>query len=197
MSYAVYTGVESSILDRLNNPVVLPFSSAGLALGGLTLIFSNPSHTITFSGAAGAVKTIGQVIAAITAANSSILMEVRGAQQFQGSPAGRQLYLVIWRSAGFTISAAGTANALLGLSTTAATVSVGGVDPSAITAFSEGATEGHYALVLGTAAPTVGTTGARPAAATVGAGFTYFDTTLGIPIWSNGAAYVNATGTVV
>ena len=40
-----------------------------------------------------------------------------------------------------------------------------------------------------------GTTAARPT--TVVTGFTYFDTTLGIPIFWNGAAWVNASGVVV
>jgi hypothetical protein len=38
-----------------------------------------------------------------------------------------------------------------------------------------------------------GTTAARPDTTTVG--FTYFDTTLGLPIWWDGADWVDATGT--
>lgn len=40
-------------------------------------------------------------------------------------------------------------------------------------------------------------TGSRPAAATVGQGAQWFDTTLNLPIWSNGTAWVNAAGTTV
>ena len=40
-------------------------------------------------------------------------------------------------------------------------------------------------------------TGSRPAAATVGSGASVFDTTLGKPIWSNGSAWVDASGAVV
>lgn len=40
-----------------------------------------------------------------------------------------------------------------------------------------------------------GTTAARPTTVTVG--YTYFDTTLGIPVFWNGAAWVNASGAVV
>ncbi len=39
-------------------------------------------------------------------------------------------------------------------------------------------------------------TGSRPAASSVPAAM-IFDVTLGIPIWSNGANWVNATGTIV
>jgi hypothetical protein len=40
-------------------------------------------------------------------------------------------------------------------------------------------------------------TGSRPAAATVGSGAMFFDTTLGKPIWSTGSAWVDATGATV
>jgi hypothetical protein len=42
-----------------------------------------------------------------------------------------------------------------------------------------------------------GATGSRPNAASVGAGSEWFDTTLGIPIWSDGTDWVDATGAVV
>ena len=41
------------------------------------------------------------------------------------------------------------------------------------------------------------TTAARPAAATAGAGAHMFDTTIGKPIWSDGAAWRDATGAAV
>lgn len=40
-------------------------------------------------------------------------------------------------------------------------------------------------------------TGSRPSAAAVGAGGMFYDTTLGKPIWSNGTAWRDATGTAV
>jgi hypothetical protein len=43
----------------------------------------------------------------------------------------------------------------------------------------------------------VNTTALRPSATTVGVGGMVFDTTLNIPIWSDGSAWRNATGTVV
>ena len=43
--------------------------------------------------------------------------------------------------------------------------------------------------------PISGTTGQRPVVGTVG--YIYFDTTLGKPVWWNGTAWVDATGTAV
>lgn len=40
-------------------------------------------------------------------------------------------------------------------------------------------------------------TGSRPSAATAGAGSQFYDTTLGIPIWSNGTVWKDAAGTTV
>lgn len=57
--------------------------------------------------------------------------------------------------------------------------------------------EGAFWTLALTLPSTSGTTAARPSASTAGAGFAYFDTTLGKPIWSNGTAWVDATGTVV
>lgn len=42
-----------------------------------------------------------------------------------------------------------------------------------------------------------GVTASRPSAGLVGAGYPYYDTTLGKPIWSNGTGWTDATGTVV
>ena len=39
-----------------------------------------------------------------------------------------------------------------------------------------------------------GPTSARPSAVTEGAGAQFFDTTLGVPIWSDGAVWRNAAG---
>ena len=44
--------------------------------------------------------------------------------------------------------------------------------------------------------PNAGITADRPTAA-LHVGETYFDTTLGVPIWWNGTAWVNASGTTV
>lgn len=39
-----------------------------------------------------------------------------------------------------------------------------------------------------------GTTALRPTLAATDVGFRYFDTTLGLPVWWDGAAWVDATG---
>lgn len=60
--------------------------------------------------------------------------------------------------------------------------------------------EGSFRLALGTAV-TLKTgrnvTASRPSAATVGAGAQFYDTTLGIPIWSDGSNWKNAAGSTV
>jgi hypothetical protein len=52
-------------------------------------------------------------------------------------------------------------------------------------------------ILVGGAAPAhpTGTTAQRPTARPIG--FTWFDTTLGLPIWWNGANWINASGAVV
>jgi hypothetical protein len=59
-------------------------------------------------------------------------------------------------------------------------------------------TNASGAITIASTGVQAGNTASRPgglAAANVGR--TYFDTTLGIPIWWNGAAWVNASGSVV
>jgi len=59
-------------------------------------------------------------------------------------------------------------------------------------------TNASGAITIASTGVQAGSTGSRPgglAAANVGR--TYFDTSLGIPIWWNGAAWVNASGSVV
>jgi len=49
----------------------------------------------------------------------------------------------------------------------------------------------------GTLASGSGPTTGRPSASAAGVAAMWFDTTLGIPVWSDGSAWVNATGTPV
>lgn len=59
-------------------------------------------------------------------------------------------------------------------------------------------TNGAGTVTLASIGVLAGTTAARPAGLVAGnVGRTYFDTTLGIPIWWNGSAWVNASGSVV
>jgi hypothetical protein len=54
---------------------------------------------------------------------------------------------------------------------------------------------GLTAFLTALAAVSTGATGSRPAS--LAAGQTYFDTSLGIPIWWSGAAWVNSVGASV
>jgi hypothetical protein len=66
----------------------------------------------------------------------------------------------------------------------------GGLSPVVATNIQDAATEiCGYLGFLG-----AGVTGSRPLPASVPAGWFYFDTTLGKPVWNTGAGYVDATG---
>ena len=59
-------------------------------------------------------------------------------------------------------------------------------------------TNGAGTVTIASIGVQAGASGARPAGLGAGnAGRTYFDTTLGLPIWWNGSAWINAAGTVV
>lgn len=66
---------------------------------------------------------------------------------------------------------------------------------AAITVNAKGLTTAAANVTIAIPAPLFGATGSRPTSHTVGT--TFFDTSLGMPIWWNGTAWVNATGTPV
>jgi len=143
MAYDVLAGDAKTLADRLNGTKLLgPFPAQGLPLGALTLIFSDPAATVTFDGSSGALVTAVAAAADIQASFSSAVLELRRDNA--------QLYIAIWYGDGYTIDKDGTANALLGLSTTEDTVSEGAVDVTRIRGFSQAATGGHYSLILST-----------------------------------------------
>lgn len=63
--------------------------------------------------------------------------------------------------------------------------------------FITGAGVTGQAKFSGTVKTGAAATASRPSASTAGAGAMFYDTTLGKPIWSNGTAWTDATGTVV
>lgn len=65
-------------------------------------------------------------------------------------------------------------------------------NPQIVETTVQGALDHFKKLVLG-----AGTTASRPLAVDILPGAMYFDTTLGLPIWFNGVAYVDAAGVVV
>lgn len=146
MYYEIVTGTEREISDRINGAITLgPIPLGGAPLGGLTVIFNDPAATVTFPGAAGALVSPAAVAAELLGV-SGLSVELRN-----GGPGGpynaQQYYLSIRRTDGFTIDSAGTANAQLGLSTSADTVSQGADSFSAVVSFTQGATKGQYAML--------------------------------------------------
>lgn len=190
MAYDVLVGDARTLADRLNGAKTLgPFSAQGLPLGTLTLIFSDPVATVTFDGSAGALVTALAAAADIEASFPSAVLELRRSND--------QLYIVIWHGDGYTIDKDGTANALLGLSTTEDTVSEGAVDVTRIRGFSQGSTSGHYSMILsdqpGSADPDIGDVDG-PAGATNNA-IARFDGTTGKAI-KNSPVTIADTGRV-
>lgn len=117
MWYELLTGTEPELRDAINSAVTLaPLSSAGVPVGGLTLIFSNPALTITFSGAAASLLTPKQVMDQLVAGLSGSSAALRRGVPLQGTY--QDYVLSFWNEAGFTLSASGTANAALGITGT-------------------------------------------------------------------------------
>lgn len=151
MSYKIYVGNERLTQDRLNGAKEIgPFSSLGANVGGKTVIFTTPSATVTFTGAAGAFRTVTEIIAQLKAGVAGLQVELRelGSQQNTNPATKKQVVLSLWYTGTFTISKNGTANALLGIDTDADTVSTGPVASTKIHGFAPASSQGTYALVL-------------------------------------------------
>jgi hypothetical protein len=154
MPHQLKTGTPETIQDLINGALALsPFGE--LPLGGLTLVFSNPAATtVTFPGAAGAMVTVKEAVAAINGTGG--LSGVASLRTHPNSSSERRqngqpiapASIVLTRDAGFTIAMTGTANALLKLSTTADTVSAGLVAAAKITALSAGPVPGQLAIII-------------------------------------------------
>lgn len=151
MSYQIVTGTEKTLEDKLNGTVVSgAFASSGVAVGGKTVIFSDPAETVTFSGSAGALLTPAQIVSELEAGITGLSVGLReqGSVQQTNPKVTKQVSLALSIDAGFTLDKDGTANALLGLSTTADTTSAGAVDSTRIKGFTPSASLGTYALIL-------------------------------------------------
>lgn len=149
MSYKIIVGDEKSIADRLNGAIAIgPISSAGAAVGAKTVIFSDPAQTVTFSGSAGDNLKISEIVDELKAV-TGLQIEVReqGSPQSSNPQVKKQIVLVLWLSAGYTIDKDGTANPLLGINTVADTVSDGAIAAAKIKGFTPAA-QGTYAVIL-------------------------------------------------
>jgi len=157
MPYEVYVGTKQGIEDRMNGAFVMgPFRNSGLPIGGLTLIFATPAATVTFTGSAGEVRTLDQIIADIVAQAPTLAVSKRRADNAAPArsvtPAGGrpdpEYNIVVGLVSGITIDKDGTANPLLVLPVAADTVVRPGVAPTKLLGFSQGSTPAHYAIVI-------------------------------------------------
>lgn len=147
MHYEVFVGTEREVSDRINGAISLgPIPLSGLPLGGKTLVFSTPAETVTFPGSAGALRTPRQVALDILGEVPDVEVRLRKGDT-AGSTNEPSYWVVLGLDAGFSIAAAGTANQLLGISTATATVSTGVDGSSDVVAYTQGATQGQYALL--------------------------------------------------
>lgn len=136
-------------MDLLNNALQIgPIPSTGLRLGGRTLIFNTPTETITFPGGADATVTLPQILAALRDV-AGLHLGRRQSQNAPGGEAGVWFYLALWRDGGFEIDEAGTANALLKLSTAAATICKSPLSLSAVKSVARDVSTGEYHCVVG------------------------------------------------
>ncbi len=155
MPYVLYQGDKRTIEDILNGRLSLrPIPNKGLPLGGLTLIFNSPAATVTFTGAAGALVTPDQIVTDINA-----VVGLAGVARHRADPGGQiasnnsdssvsyDRIVELQLDAGLNIDTAGTANALLGLSTTADTVRAL-IPQNKIAALTNGSASGMYALLV-------------------------------------------------
>lgn len=153
MAFDVIQGSTQTLADVLNGAVVFDqLALDGAPVGGLTLEFSDPAVTVTFSGSPGAMRSLPEIATELMSGVTGLAAEIRIGT---GSAS-----ISIWRETGFTLAPTGTANPVLGFDTVDPVVSEGIADVTRIRGFSQGATEGYYALVLsdepGAADPGIG-----------------------------------------
>lgn len=156
MAYELCVGDKYRIEDRLNGGARLgPFPSSGLPIGGLTLIFAVPAVTVTFTGAAGEMRTWAQILADLAAQAPTVTAKTRPANNgpaASGSAPGvvpaNQIELRLYLDTGITIDKDGTANPLLRIPTAADTVYPLAVAQTKIAGFSQGLAPTAYAVLI-------------------------------------------------
>lgn len=117
MPYAIKFCDHIMLSDTLNGARVLgPFTRDGLPIGGKTLVFSDPSATVTFPGEEGSVVTFGDVARTLREQVPDLRVEPRRHRANHGDSAAAAHFLSISRDKGFTLGGDGTANEALGFS---------------------------------------------------------------------------------
>lgn len=120
MTYRKWTGGPDQVLDYLNNARRLgPFPQAGLPLGGKTLVFTDPTATVTFPGDEGAMVPLSDVMQQLQAEVPGLHVASRAGPNAQSTASvhGLTRYLALYRDGGLGIGKGGTSNGLFGFST--------------------------------------------------------------------------------
>jgi hypothetical protein len=155
MPHQLKTGTIDTIRDLINGAVLIgPYGQ--LPLGGLTMIWTAPAATVTFPGAAGAMVSARQIADAINgtvglAGYAQFRSYEYGPHETNRDGGGKVVpkgTVALQADGGFTINFTGTANALLGLSTVATTVSAGIVPAAKIIGFTQGPAPGQLCIII-------------------------------------------------
>lgn len=151
MPYRIIVGDVEYLQDYLNSALVLgPFLKSGLAVGGLTLIFNAPAATVTFSGSLGAILSMSDIVSEINAQVAGLASIRSYPQSGAGVPnpnVNPYMRLFFQRDAGFTLDAAGTANAFFGFSTSVDTVNTGAINSTKLVSIGQGSVQGMLIAV--------------------------------------------------
>jgi hypothetical protein len=153
MPHKVITGTPETVEDYINGRFVgNPVPAQDLAVGGLTLIFTTPALTVTFTAGN---KTLAQVVAEINAAAAATIAALRFADQgphMTNRPGDTKVVaqqrLVLFRDAGLTLADTGTANVLLGINLTAPFISAGIIPQAKLAGFTQGPAPGQLCLII-------------------------------------------------
>ena len=150
MTYRKWTVSPEAVIDFLNNAKILgPFPWVGLPVGAKTLIFTEPVVTVTFSGAADAIVPLVNIINEIQAAVPDMRIGTRASVNSSEQLSTIQKYVSFCRDGGLVIANTGTANALFGLSTSAATTVKPPVPSASIKSMSRAGIAGYEIIVGG------------------------------------------------
>lgn len=149
MAYNLISGPQDYLTDRLNGTVRSKNAVKSMpALDGLTLIFNRPAVTVTFSAPADYAAIVDQINTAVRAEDPGFQAKFRaqrtpGRQDFE-----RRLALIPGDEGGVELSHTGTANALLGLPTTADDPELSGyrVDRSTVITAGDTMSAGSYVV---------------------------------------------------
>lgn len=153
--YTFISGTHLDVLDRLNGVVwaspLTAFPGAS-ALNGLTLIFTEPSVTVTFTSPADFAAVITQINTQVQAVDPGFVAAYKAAQR-AGTRATveRRLALTPGDSGYCILGHTGTANAALGFSTTASDTDLEGyrVFESSILGGGDNISGGLYYMIDG------------------------------------------------